>query len=92
MNTPLSVVKTFHGDGDTGQNAELRSFVERIEAVRAEMAETKEVEKEIFEELAARGYMKRPVRSLLKLRAQDPEQRAEDEALLEVYKAAVGMA
>lgn len=81
-------------DGTSGfntTNAELKAFVERIEKVREEMAELKEVEKEIFAELAGRGYMKRPVRTLLKLRAQDPEQRAEEEAVLEMYKAAVGM-
>lgn len=86
--TPLSVVKDFR---DGAANSELRAFVERIEKVREEIAEIKEVEKEIFAELAGRGFMKRPVRSLLKLRAQDPEQRAEDEAILEMYKAELGM-
>lgn len=72
-------------------NAELLSFIERIEAQRERIKEEKEAEKEIFEELAARGYMKRPVRSVLKLRAMSADDRAEEEAILEMYKAAVGL-
>lgn len=71
--------------------AELQSFVERIEASRARQADEKEVEKEIFAELAARGYMKRPIRTIIKQRAEKPDQRAEYEAVLELYKAALGM-
>lgn len=71
--------------------AELRSFVERIERLRAEQADIKEQEKEVFAELAGRGYMKRPVRTIIKQRAADPQKLAEEEAVLELYKAALGM-
>lgn len=71
--------------------AELRSFVERIERLRAEQADIKEQEKEVFAELAGRGYMKRPVRTIIKQRAADPAKLAEEEAVLELYKAALGM-
>ena len=70
---------------------ELRSFVERIEAERAEQAESKEREKEIFAELKGRGYMARPVRTLIKLRKRKPDEIAEEEAILEMYKDALGM-
>lgn len=70
----------------------LRSFVERVEYERAQQAESKEREKEIFAEMKGAGYMTRPVRTLVKLRAQDPAKRAEDEAILDMYKAALGMA
>lgn len=71
---------------------ELRQFVERIEQVRAEQADLKEQEKEIFAELKGRGYMTRPVRTIIKLRSRKPDDIAEDEAVLEMYKAAMGMA
>ena len=71
--------------------AELRSFVERIERLRAEQADIKEQEKEVFAELAGRGYMKRPVRTIIKQRAMSPDKLAEEEAVLELYKAALGM-
>lgn len=71
--------------------AELAAFVERIEASRARQADEKAEEKEIFAEMKGRGYMTRPVRTLLKMRAEDPAKRAENEAVLEMYKAALGM-
>lgn len=70
---------------------ELRSFVERIEAERAEQAESKEREKEIFAELKGRGYMARPLRTLIKLRKRKPDEIAEEEAILEMYRSALGM-
>lgn len=71
--------------------AELRAFVERIEQLRAEQADLKEAEKEVFAEAKGRGYMTRPIRTVIKLRAADPQKLAEEEAVLEVYKAALGM-
>lgn len=73
-------------------SAELRSFVERIEKLREEQADIKETEKEVFAELKARGYMARPVRSLIALRKRKPDDVAEEEAILEMYKTALGMA
>jgi len=70
---------------------ELRSYVEKIERLRAEQADIKALEKEVFAELKGRGYMARPVRTLIKLRAQDPDQRAEEEVILDLYKASLGM-
>jgi len=71
--------------------AELRAFIERIEASRARQADEKEVEKEIFAEMKARGYMTRPVRTIIKQRAADPAKLAEEQAVLELYKSALGM-
>jgi uncharacterized protein (UPF0335 family) len=70
---------------------ELRAFIERIEHVRAEMADLKADEKEIFAEMKGRGYMTRPVRTLIKERATAPDKLAEDQAMLELYRDALGM-
>lgn len=79
-------------DGTYGVAAgELTQFIERVEKLRAEQADLKELEREVFAEAKSRGYMTRPMRSLIKLRAQDPDQRAEEAAVLEMYKSAVGM-
>lgn len=78
------------GSNITAQT-QLRQIVERIEQLRAEQADLKEAEKEVFAEAKAMGFMTRPVRSLIKLRAMDPDKRAEEEAVLEMYKDAVGM-
>lgn len=70
--------------------AELRQFIERIEQLRSEQADIKTQEKEVFAEIKSRGYMTRPIRTILKRRAADPVKLAEEEAVLEVYMAALG--
>ena len=70
---------------------ELRAFVERIEQLRAEQAEIKAQEKEVFAELKGRGFMARPLRTIIKLRARNADDVAEEEAILDLYKAALGM-
>lgn len=72
--------------------AKLASFIERIEQLRAEQAEIKAQEKEVFAELKADGFMARPVRTILKERAADPDKLAEERAILDMYRAALGMA
>jgi len=69
--------------------SELRAFVERIERLRAEIADIKEVEKEVFAELSGRGYLKRPVRTIIKERATDPDKLSEESAVLDLYREAL---
>lgn len=76
---------------DAVTGAELRAFIERIEHLRAEQADIKEQEKEVFAEIKSRGYMTRPIRTILKERKMRPDDLAEQQAVLEVYKAALGM-
>ena len=71
--------------------AELRAFIERLEASRARQADEKADEKEIWGEMKGRGYMTRPVRTIIKQRATAPDKLAEEEAVLDCYKAALGM-
>ena len=72
--------------------AELRAFIERIEQLRAEAAAVKDQEKEVFAEAKGRGYMTRPIRTIIKERATRPDTLAEEQAVLEIYRAALGMA
>ena len=76
----------------TGVTAdELRAFIERIERLNAEMADLKEASKEVFAEIKGRGYMTRPIRTIIKLRARDKDDIAEEDAVLQMYKDALGM-
>lgn len=70
---------------------ELRSFVERIEKLDQEKADIAEQQKEVFAELKHRGYDVKVVRGIISLRKRDPDEIAEQEAVLEMYKAALGM-
>lgn len=69
---------------------ELRAFVERIERLQSEMRDLKEDEKEVFAELKGRGYDAKIVRKVIALRKRQPDD-IEEEAVLEMYKEALGM-
>lgn len=71
---------------------ELRQFIERAEQVDAEMAERKAELKAIFDEAKGRGYSAPAMRQILALRKRDKDEVAEAEAILGMYRAALGMA
>tara|TARA_R110000787_G_scaffold68914_9_gene153838 strand:+ start:8596 stop:8859 length:264 start_codon:yes stop_codon:yes gene_type:complete len=71
--------------------SELRQFIERIERLDQEKQDIAEQQKEVFAELKGRGYDVKVVRTLLKLRKRDKDDIAEEEAVLEMYKEALGM-
>lgn len=70
---------------------ELRQFVERIERLDAEKKDIAEQQKEVFAELKGRGYSPAVVRKVIALRKRDKDDIAEEEAVLEMYKEALGM-
>ena len=70
---------------------ELRAFVERIEAQSARIKDETDARKEIYDEAAGRGYSKPILRELVKLRAMKPDDRAEREAVLDLYLSALNM-
>jgi len=71
---------------------ELRQFIERIERLEAEKSDIAEQTKEVYAECKGRGYDVKVVRTLVRLRKRDQDDIAEEEAVLEMYKEALGMA
>lgn len=82
-------VKRFPKQGET--DARLRSFIERVERLESEKAELAEDIKEIYGEAKANGYDPKIMRKIVRMRKMDVEKRQEEEALIEVYKLAVGL-
>ena len=70
---------------------ELRSFVERFERLEAEKKESADQQKEVMAEAKGRGYDVKVLRKVIALRKRDKDDIAEEEAVLEMYKAALGM-
>jgi len=70
---------------------ELRSFVERYERLEEEKQEIAEQQKEVMAEAKGRGYDTKVLRKIIALRKRDPEDISEEEAILELYKEALGM-
>ncbi len=70
---------------------ELRQFIERYEQLEAEKADVTEQQRELMAEAKGRGYDTIVMRQVIALRKKKPDQVAEQEAVLELYKAALGM-
>ena len=70
---------------------ELRQFIERYERLEAEKKDIAEAQKEVMAEAKGRGYDTRVMRKVIALRKRDKDDIAEEEAVLEMYKEALGM-
>ena len=71
---------------------ELRQFIERFEQLEAEKKDVAEQQKELMAEAKGRGYDTKVMKKVIALRKRKPDDIAEEEAVLEMYKAALGMA
>lgn len=69
----------------------LKSFIERIERLVEEKKSLQEDIKEVFAEAKATGFDTKIMREILKLRGMSADELDEQEALLELYKRALGM-
>lgn len=70
---------------------ELRQFVERFENLEIEKRNIADQQKEVMAEAKSRGYDTKIMRKLVVLRKRDLQDLAEEEAILSIYKAALGM-
>lgn len=71
--------------------AELKQFVERIERLAEEKQAVAEDVKEVYAEVKGRGYDTKAVRKIVSLRRKDAREREEEDAILDLYKNALGM-
>jgi uncharacterized protein (UPF0335 family) len=71
---------------------ELRQLIERFEQLDSEKRDLAEQQKELMAEAKGRGYDTRVMRKVIALRKRKPDDIAEEEAVLEMYKTALGMA
>jgi uncharacterized protein (UPF0335 family) len=71
---------------------QLRLFVEKIEKLESEKADLMENIKEVFAESKSSGFDPKIMKEIIKIRKMKNEDRIEQEELLDIYKAAIGMA
>jgi uncharacterized protein (UPF0335 family) len=71
--------------------AELKQFIEQYEHLESEKKDIADQQKEIMAEAKGRGYDTKVIRKIVALRKRDKDDIAEEEAVLEMYKAALGM-
>jgi uncharacterized protein (UPF0335 family) len=70
---------------------ELRQFIERAEQLAAEKKDVAEQEKELFAEAKGRGFDTKVMKKIVALRKRNADDVAEEEAILDMYKSALGM-
>jgi uncharacterized protein (UPF0335 family) len=71
--------------------AELRQFVERYERLEAERKDIADQQKEVMAEARGRGYDVKVIKKLIALRKREPADVSEEEAILQLYREALGM-
>ncbi len=70
---------------------ELRQFIERAEQLEAEKRDVAEQQKELMAEAKGRGFDTKVMKKVIALRKRKADDIAEEEAVLEMYKSALGM-
>jgi uncharacterized protein (UPF0335 family) len=91
----VSTAHKINGDDSGAQpgfaQEQLRALVERIERMEAEKAAIAADIKEIYAEAKGNGFDTKILRRIVNIRKQDPKERAEQDALLDLYMQALGM-
>lgn len=76
---------------DSVAQDQLRAFIERIERMEEEKKAIADDIREIYAEAKGNGFDVKVLRQVIRIRKQDHAERMEQEALLDLYMAALGM-
>lgn len=71
---------------------ELRQFIEQFEQLEAERKDIAEQQKELMSEAKGRGYDTAVMKKIIAERKRDRDDLAEEQAIADLYRAALGMA
>lgn len=75
----------------SNSHGHLRSLVERIERLEEDKAAIGADIKEVYSEAKSNGFDPKIMRMVIRLRKREAAERAEEQAMLDVYLAALGM-
>lgn len=70
---------------------ELRQFIERFEQLQVEKDDVANQQKELMADAKGRGYDTKIMKKIISIRKRKADAVAEEEAILELYKSALGM-
>lgn len=93
MSNVAPINKDATEDGEVGGVAgkRLKAFIERVERLEQEKSELADDIKDIYAEAKGVGFDTKTIRKIIRLRKMDVEKRREEDELLELYKAAIGL-
>jgi uncharacterized protein (UPF0335 family) len=78
------------GDSVSINNNRLADIIDRIEALESDKAEIASDIKEVYAEAKSGGFDPKIIRKVIALRRMDRDKRAEEQALIDTYMAALG--
>ena len=70
---------------------QLKAVIERVERLEEEKKAIADDIKDVYAEAKAHGFDVKALRTIVRLRKQDSDERKEEEAILETYMHALGM-
>lgn len=70
----------------------LRQFIERAERLQEEIDGINGDKADVFAEAKGQGFDTKAMKAIIKIRRKDPAERQEEEAIVDLYKRALGMA
>lgn len=70
---------------------QLKAFIDRIETIEGQKAELASDLRDVYTEAASNGFDKAAIRIIIRERKQDQAKRLELEAVVDTYKASLGM-
>jgi uncharacterized protein (UPF0335 family) len=70
---------------------QLKAIVERIERLEEEKKTISDDIKDVYAEAKGNGFDTKALRTIIRMRKQDADERAEQETILETYMQALGM-
>jgi uncharacterized protein (UPF0335 family) len=70
---------------------QLKAFVERVERLEEEKKTISDDIRDVYAEAKAVGYDTKALRTIVRMRKQDVDERKEQETILETYMHALGM-
>uniref|UniRef100_E6VFK7 UPF0335 protein Rpdx1_2508 n=1 Tax=Rhodopseudomonas palustris (strain DX-1) TaxID=652103 RepID=E6VFK7_RHOPX len=93
MATAAAAVSRFIDDQAATRSAkdQLRAIVERIERLEEEKKTLTDDIRDVYAEAKGNGFDVKALRTIVRMRKQDANERAEQETILETYMAALGM-
>ena len=70
---------------------QLKSVIERVERLEEEKKTISDDIRDVYAEAKGNGFDVKALRTIVRLRKQDPQERQEQETILETYMQALGM-
>ena len=87
----MSDVTIGHNSATAVAADQLRAIIERVERLEEEKKAIADDIRDIYAEAKGNGYDVKALRTIVRLRKQDADERQEQESILDAYKAALGM-